>query len=751
MRGPGSVFGLQWHRLSGRAGGTVRPAQIARLLGILTLAITALTSTVIASATALERRVALVVGASAYVAVPHLGNTLADATDIAAALRRLGFDVELVTDPDRAALEAAVRRLGERGSGADAALFYFAGHGVEVSGRNWLLPISARPKAARDLPFEAMDLGLIFDQLDGAARVSLFVLDACRDSPFRLQLTQGSRGVASAGMGAQQAASGMLIAYATAPGTEAADGTGPHSPFTAALLKHIERPGLTVQQVLNAVRGEVRAATRGRQVPWESSALEGDFYLAPFPVAPPLQAAAAAPLSGSGLAAEDLFFKSIMETRRPEELQAFLGRFPNGTYAPLVRSWSQRATPAASAPVATAAPPSLDLAARLTEALRKALPGLSDQARQGLVKRYVEGSPLGRAIAVYPPTGIRAEASGAAGNAVASESVLERCAYRAGRLCALIAEGNEVSMPDASGTWPRRETALLSYTGLFEPDRVPLVRSEIRARADVQGYRSLKGPKAMVLRPDALYIETAATQHDAEVRALEACDHDPLRGDEGCFLYAIADGVVLPRWHNSPATPASEQAAAPDSEVEPIAAAARLVRASVARVVRFDYAKEQPHRAIAIHLPTGFAFRWGGAPTAELAERWTLEGCQIMYHGPCVLLGVDQQVRSSDPRAATPVAMERVSYAGPYRLDRVPIGMERYEAVRNYAQLPGESAIAIRPNQALVQVVSGKGTRAEAEREALARCNPPDDPSPCFLYASGSQVVLPQRRTEAAR
>jgi hypothetical protein len=95
--------------------------------------------------------------------------------------------------------------------------------------------------------------------------------------------------------------------------------------------------------------------------------------------------------------------------------------------------------------------------------------------------------------------------------------------------------------------------------------------------------------------------------------------------------------------------------------------------------------------------------------------------------------------------------MERVAYAGPFRLDRVPIGMERHEAVRNYAELPGESAIAIRPNKALVVVMSGKASRAEAEREALAGCNPPGDPSPCFLYASGKEVVLAQRRTEAAR
>jgi hypothetical protein len=719
------------------------------LIRVLTLAAVGFAATMAGPAEALERRVALVIGASAYAAVPHLANTLADATEIAAALRRLGFEVDLVTDPDRAALEAAVRRLGERASGAEAAVFFFAGHGVEIAGRNWLLPVSARPKTPRDLPFEALDLGLIFDQLDGAAQVSLFFLDACRDSPFRLQLAQGARGTASAGMRAQQAASGSLIAYATAPGTETADGSGSHSPFTAALLKYIEKPGMTVQQVLNAVRGEVKASTKGRQIPWESSALEGDFYFSRSPLTvPPTLAGATAPQTGAGLVSEDLFFKAIMETRRPEELRAFLERFPNGTFAPLVRSWSQQRTPPAVPPATAAVPPaSPDISARLTEALRQALPGLSDQARQDLLRRFVDSPPIGRAIAVHPPTGVRAEVSG---NADAAAYVLERCAYRAGRPCALIAEGNTVATPDASGAWPRGDATLLLYTGLFEPDKVPLVRPDIRVREDVQAYRSLQGPKAIALRPDALYIKTAARQYDAELQALETCQQDPHRGDAGCFLYAVGDGVVLPHWHNAPATPAVESSAPAAKEVEPIAAAATLVRMRVTRTVRLDYAKEAAHKAIAVHLPTGFSFRWNNAATAEQAERWVLEGCQIKFNGPCVLLAVDFAVRTADPRKARPSAMQRVDYSGPFRLDRVPIAMERHDDVQNYARSKGERAIAIRPNKAVVKVVTGKASRAEAEREALALCNnPADDPSPCFLYASGDQVVLRQRRTEA--
>jgi hypothetical protein len=691
-------------------------------------------------AMALERRVALVVGAAAYVGVPHLTTTKADANSMAEALRRLGFDVDLVLDPDRGALEAAVRRLGERASGADAALFYFAGHGLEVAGRNWLLPISARPQRARDLPFEALDLGLIFDQLDGAARVSLFILDSCRDSPFRLLRESGSRGVAAAGMRAQQAASGSLIAYATAPGSEAAEGTM-HSPFTAGLLKYMERPGLTVQQVLNAVRGEVRAATHGQQIPWESSALEGDFFFVQSAAASPAQVLAANPVAGSpppapAAAAEELFFRSIADSRQPDELRAFLQRFPNGTYAPLVRIWLQRPAPAAPNE-------------RLAEALQKALPGLSAQARQGLAKRFSESPAAGRAIAVHPATGARAEASALPSDAAAETYALERCEYRAGRPCALIAVGLQVFAPDESGVWRPRDTGLLRYAGLFEPGRLPLQSAAVRARADVVGYRALAGPKAAALRPDAFYVAAAATQRDAEQRALEACNQDSARGDAVCYLYAIGDGVVLPRWYASPATPSSQSAA--PTQLERLSAAASLAGPVAARIVGSEYANEKPHKAIAVNLPTGLTFRWNGAPNAETAERWDLEGCELAFNDPCVLLGVDDEARVDDPRTATPADMDRLSYAGPFRLDRVPIGMERHEAVRNYLDLPGEKAIAIRPKQALVLVVSGKGTVAEAEREAMDRCNAQNDPAPCFLYARGNEVVLPRRRVEIAR
>ncbi len=248
------------------------------------------------------RRVALVIGAGAYAAVPALPNPPRDAAAIAAALRRLGFDTALVQDPDRTTMERAIRDLGKRAQNAEAAMVFYAGHALEAGGHNMLVPVSARIETARDLPYETLDLDLLLNELDGRARTILIFLDSCRDNPFQRTLAGGSgRGIATRGLAAPAAdVTGTLIAFATAPGRTAADGTGQDSPFTTALLHHIETPGLEVREMLGRVRKEVREASGGEQVPWESSALEGSFYFAP--IATPAVAGAAPPPAASGAA-----------------------------------------------------------------------------------------------------------------------------------------------------------------------------------------------------------------------------------------------------------------------------------------------------------------------------------------------------------------------------------------------------------------------------------------------------------------
>ncbi|MFZ4806584.1 MAG: caspase family protein [Hyphomicrobiaceae bacterium] len=230
---------------------------------------------------AAPKRVALVVGVGGYRHVAPLPNAVNDARGIGQALQNVGFAVDVVTDGGRTEIERAIRKFGSEAAGAEAALFYYAGHAVEVDGRNWLLPADTQVVAPRDLRFEAIDLEAVLEQTAGRALVNLVFLDACRDNPFRARLATGGRGMSvRAGLGQVQAAVGTLIAFAAAPGAVAADADGDsvNSPFTSALLRHIATPGLEVRRLLTLVRSEVRRATANAQTPWDNSSLEGDFY-----------------------------------------------------------------------------------------------------------------------------------------------------------------------------------------------------------------------------------------------------------------------------------------------------------------------------------------------------------------------------------------------------------------------------------------------------------------------------------------
>lgn len=229
-----------------------------------------------------QSRVALVVGNGAYRHVEQLPNPVNDARAMAGALRDVGFQVELLADADKAALEAAIRRFGARAEGAEAALFFYAGHAIEVGGQNMLAPVAAQVRSERDLPFELIPLDLLMSQAEGRARVLLVFLDACRDNPFRAALGASGRGSAARGLAAlQSTATGTLIAFATAPGNVALDGRGANSPFTTALVRYIATPGLEVRSMLGRVRQAVRLETGGRQLPWDSSSLEGEFFFRP--------------------------------------------------------------------------------------------------------------------------------------------------------------------------------------------------------------------------------------------------------------------------------------------------------------------------------------------------------------------------------------------------------------------------------------------------------------------------------------
>jgi uncharacterized caspase-like protein len=227
-------------------------------------------------------RVALVIGMSGYRHAPSLKNPANDAKDMGTALRELRFTVTDATDLDKRSLDEAVRAFAHRITDAEAALVFFAGHGLQVAGQNYLLPIDARLESERDLDFETVRLEFILRQMESGreGKVSIVMLDACRDNPLARNLAR-SMGVRSEafprGLAPVQSGAGMFIAFSTQPGNVAYDGQGRNSPFAAALLRHLRTTAKGLNALMIEVRKDVMAATRGRQVPWEHSALTEEF------------------------------------------------------------------------------------------------------------------------------------------------------------------------------------------------------------------------------------------------------------------------------------------------------------------------------------------------------------------------------------------------------------------------------------------------------------------------------------------
>ena len=227
-----------------------------------------------------SKRVALVVGNSAYKSVPVLKNPKNDAEAISAVLRKLGFDV--VTGINLTHLEFA-RTIGQfrkKLQGAEVGLFFYAGHGLQVYGKNYLAPVDAQLEYEDSLEFEAVTLKAILRLMEREAPTNIVFLDSCRDNPLARNLARGMGTRSTAigrGLARVETGIGTMISFATQPGNVALDGEGKNSPFTAALLNHIETPGLDIANLMRAVRLEVLTLTQRQQVPWSNSSLTGSF------------------------------------------------------------------------------------------------------------------------------------------------------------------------------------------------------------------------------------------------------------------------------------------------------------------------------------------------------------------------------------------------------------------------------------------------------------------------------------------
>jgi Caspase domain len=216
------------------------------------------------------RRVALVIGNGAYRSVPALPNPPNDAGDVAAALKRLGFEVTLITNASFDEMRRGLIALGRDAAGADMATVYFAGHGMEINGENWLIPVDAELKRDTDAANEAISLQSVMMQVSSTTSLGLVILDACRNNPFAAKMNRSlaSRAAVSGGLGRIEPVGNVLVAYAARDGTTALDGNGKNSPFTAALLRNIETPGVEVTFVFRNVRDDVMEATGNEQQPF---------------------------------------------------------------------------------------------------------------------------------------------------------------------------------------------------------------------------------------------------------------------------------------------------------------------------------------------------------------------------------------------------------------------------------------------------------------------------------------------------
>ena len=262
-----------------------------------------------------EERVALVIGNSDYDSLNALENPRNDALDISVALRGLGFDVDLRIDVANDAVDEVLAAFAERAEAADVVLFYYAGHGFQVDGRNYLVPTDAAISSASDIASQTVRLQDILRGMERSEGVKLVFLDACRDNPFGAALTEDAgvgKGLARVGTEAN-----FLFAYATQPDNVAYDGTGRNSFFTKAMLHHMYIPGQDIAEMMIGVRRDVLAATGGRQIPWENSSLTEQFRF---------------DTRARSISEESMLYQLAVNVEDPQLLRLYLDRYPGGAH-----------------------------------------------------------------------------------------------------------------------------------------------------------------------------------------------------------------------------------------------------------------------------------------------------------------------------------------------------------------------------------------------------------------------------------
>jgi hypothetical protein len=271
-----------------------------------------------------EARHALVIGNGAY-AIGPLRNPVNDARAMARSLGDTGFHVILVENATQAGMQRAIRNFGNHIAKGGVGLFYYAGHGIQIKGRNYLIPVNADIAHEDEIEFSAIDVNQVLAKMESAKNpLNVVILDACRNNPF----ARASR-TTQAGLAQMDAPTGSFIAFATAPGSVAADGSGENGVYTKHLLGEMQKSGVQIEQMFKNVRNGVMSETKGRQIPWESSSLRGEFAFRP---------GAQAPLAADPAAIELSFWNSVKASNNEGDLRAYLEQYPGGKFGPLAKT-----------------------------------------------------------------------------------------------------------------------------------------------------------------------------------------------------------------------------------------------------------------------------------------------------------------------------------------------------------------------------------------------------------------------------
>jgi uncharacterized caspase-like protein len=449
-----------------------------------------------------EKRVALVLGNSAYQNVAPLANPGNDSARIAATLKDAGFDiVDSRRDLPAAETRRVLRDFADRARDADIAVVYYAGHGIEVDGSNYLIPVDARLERDTDIYDEAFSLDRILLAIEPAKKLRLVILDACRDNPFArtMKRTVASRAIGQGLAKVEPTSPNVLIAYSAKAGSTAADGDGKNSPFTAALAQHLTKPGLDVRRAFGFVRDEVLKTTGNRQEPFVYGSLGGeDVPLVPAPRSAPAAATAPAPaLSAQAEARRD--YELALQVGNKSALNAFLVQNPEGFYASLAK---------------------LQLDKIVAEETRIAATEKARLAEQERARLAAEGAQKGQQAKAD------ADAKAAEQARVAAEK-----AKQVAQDQAAAAEQKRVAAESAAGDKPVNLAAL--NAGPPQADVTTSVQAELRRVGCLTGAADGSWNTASQ-RSLTLFNRYAGTRLDAKVASVDTLDAIKLKPSRVC-------------------------------------------------------------------------------------------------------------------------------------------------------------------------------------------------------------------------